>query len=195
MGAPPKLVLWIDLETTGTNELEDLILEVGCVLTDLELNEVDRRSRVINPEGWGVDQLMDDYVTEMHTNSGLLDEIPRSDWTIGTADTDLSKWVYEHAGTDHVWAAGSGVAHFDLRFIRYRMPKLAKRLTYHTLDVGVLRRACQAWAPQLVPPDPDKPHRAMDDILEHLEEGRYYRRLLAGALPPVPDDPYELGGI
>lgn len=188
----PQRFLFVDLETTGVDEDRDLILEFAGILTDLELNEVARYREVLGASGLDhIRGLMDDYVTRMHTENGLLDEVALASRNGRySLDHNVTVWLREQTGsTGHVWLAGSGVAHFDRRFIKAQLPKLDKRLTYYAMDVGILRRACQVWAPDLPLPAPSKPHRAMDDIEGHLDEARYYKALLAGAMPPILEDP------
>lgn len=174
-------LLWLDLETTGTDENEDQIIEIGVVLTDLELAEIDRYESVVGVYE-KVHELLtrteDRFVLNMHQDNGLLDTLAAG---IGrhraAAEGDVLRMLHTHeVGSHTVALAGSGVGHFDRRFLAVHMPALDKHLAYPVLDIGTIRRAIQWWAPGWVPDqDGAKPHRALDDVQIHLDDARAYR--------------------
>lgn len=179
-------LLWLDLETTGTDETADPILEIGVVLTTAEapFAELARDSVVIGG-GLAPDwrDRMVPVVVEMHTVNGLLEDVAES--VIGA--TDAAQRVIDNVLAPHtrkhaVMLAGSGVGHFDRRFIAAQMPALDGWLQYPCLDVGVLRRAVRfAGRDDLIPREGDhslKPHRALDDVLLHLDEWRHYATII-----------------
>lgn len=178
------MIAWCDLETTGTEEREDPILEAAVVLTTStpDLTEVDRINVIFDPgEGWGGwRDRMDDYVFKMHTTNGLLKDIESPNPTEITpvnhpvGDLAISRWLEAHDDGAAFPLAGSGVAHFDARFIRLQLPSFSARLTYWTYDVGVLRRVL-GLAGINTPKEltTSKTHRSMDDILLHIEEMRW----------------------
>lgn len=187
MSSSPKHIAWIDLETTGTHEHDDDIIEVAVILTryDSSLTEVGAKTWLAHPR-ISVEQARasaDPFVREMHDKNGLWADLIQRGRYLDECDAECVEWLHDSTGsTQHVALAGSGVAHFDRRFIRSQMPALDHALTYWTLDVGVMRRllAC-AGRDDLVPEMADpggKPHRAMDDIRLHLSEGRHYMRVL-----------------
>jgi len=173
--------LWIDLETTGTNERLDDIVEVGFIITDRELVEIRSGSTVtqISERGW--QRLKDtEVVFKMHTENGLIADLERLNEEIPTAG-GYGKFIVnllEDMGVEphHVMLAGSGVSHFDRRFMREQMPWLEGYLAYPSLDVGILRRfwrdVCGLEVSGL---DEGKTHRGLDDIRCHLEEARWFR--------------------
>lgn len=194
-----NFAMFYDLETTGTEEALDGILEIGALLVDLDqpgqvISEFERRVSI------GAEQIErlnnNPVVLEMHTKSGLL-----TDNAIFYSNADVEaqaiEWLEHYTQgkkhivpAAHIVPAGSGVSHFDGRFLRYRMPLLARRLYYWALDVGVLRRACQfAGRDDLILPGTGlKKHRALDDARFHHQEWLHYRAILAGAMLPVPED-------
>lgn len=185
MSKDTKSLAWIDLETSGTNQQRDKILEVACITTDSDLNEIDRVEMVVGGR-LRVDSLRrtsEEVVQKMHDDNGLWDELVRSTLTLDAADEQLRKFL----GAQQWALAGSGVAHFDSRFIRAQMPRTATRLTYWTIDVGVIRRFLRNIVgvnlDSLTPFDADlKAHRAMADIEAHLTEARIYRDFLGTLL-------------
>lgn len=69
-------LLWLDLETTGTDESKDSIIEIGCVLTDADLNEVSDFTMYVEPTDEALGRLLrNDIVREMHKANGLLDRV------------------------------------------------------------------------------------------------------------------------
>jgi oligoribonuclease len=189
MSNEPTHILFYDLETTGTDEKLDGILEIGCVLYNLAFDRTSERWWAVTPtESEQLRLATNDYVREMHLKSGLLTE-SRISAPAGQVDTAVCQWLRTTTGsTRHVISAGSGVAHFDRRFLKEKMPHLDRSLTYWSLDVGVMRRLCEYSGRSDLNLDQEtKTHRALDDARFHYQEWRHYRSILAGAMPPVPE--------
>lgn len=179
------LIVCLDLETTGVNEHDDPIIEVGAVALDTDFNTLDTFTAVCHASSEVLTARLDDYVRKMHTRNGLLDDLNQGKG-IPLADVDeaIARWIKGLNGgsSNKAAMAGSGVGHFDSRFIRAQMPKLAKALTFWTLDVGVMRRMCSFSGRDdlVLPGTHDKNHRALDDAMFHAEELRHYASVLAG---------------
>lgn len=204
MADDPRYLVWMDLETTGTDERRDPILEVGMIVTTTDLaDEVATWSDPVFPADyaptdrpWWQDDnwltaLMPPEVVSMHRSSGLLADIMRCDKHYHRLSADLFTieqhltYVLDGLGKPgEFMLAGSGVSHFDRRFIKAQMPEFEKWLQYPNADVGVFRRMLRMLGREdLVRPAPqaeDKTHRALADARFHLEEARYYKRALAG---------------
>lgn len=173
-------LLWVDLETTGTDENLDGIVEIACILTPLDLSEqLFNYQAVTWPGTDAINRLLaNEYVLNMHKDSGLYAEIGDNGLDAANAAVTVVDLMRVHEVESHkVLIAGSGVAHFDRRFIKAHMRELDGYLAYPALDVGVLRRAAEMWGLDLHDyPEPErKTHRAMDDICLHLDEGRWFR--------------------
>lgn len=176
-----KLV-WIDLETSGTDETQDDILEVGLILTEGH-DTIDMRQWLIEPFAWDdVKESMDPFVLNMHTENGLIDDM---DSGMGLparqVEEDILNMLNKHwPGETKFALAGSGVGHFDRRFLAVHMPTLTERLTYWSVDVGVIRRFFRACAVDHGWPGADaKTHRALDDIRHHLAEYRWAQNVVS----------------
>jgi len=190
--ARAKYLAWVDLETTGVNEYDDPILEVGLVVTeaDAPFAELGFYEAAVVPNStrwpdWRGN--MNAYVTKMHTDNGLLDDIARGDGKdIATVEQEMVEALREHGREHQFMLAGSGVSHFDRRFLQTQMPEFAGWLQYPNLDVGIIRRAfnfcgrpdLDAFG-QTFESRNDKPHRGLADVRDHLNELRAYATLFA----------------
>lgn len=192
--APATHLLWLDLETTGTDEHADPILEIGVILTEARapFRELAEFTAVIGdglPDGWH--DRMPEVVLNMHTVNGLLDEIPTSTWSAPAAAQAVIATMSPFTKAHHVMLAGSGVGHFDRRFLAAQMPALDRWLQFPCLDVGVLRRAMVfTGRTDLIPETGDydiKPHRGLDDARLHLAEWRHYAGLIDAFVDHGPD--------
>ncbi|SPJ41515.1 Oligoribonuclease [Corynebacterium diphtheriae] len=171
-------LVWIDLEMTGLELDRHVIVEVAALITDADLNII----------GEGVDLVvhatpeqlaeMDDFVTTMHTSSGLLEEIKASTVSLQEAEDAVLALIAQHCDPDHrAPLAGNSIA-TDRSFIRAQMPRLDKALHYRMVDVSSLKELSRRWAPRVYFNQPDKgmAHRALADIVESIRELDYYRR-------------------
>lgn len=166
--------MFIDLETLGTDVNYHPPIEIGvAILRRSTLEVAYGQSFVIHLEE-GMD--MPQVVRDMHTKNGLLEDCYKSILTIEDADLFLSKMLDGLMDGKHIPFAGSGVLHFDRKFIDRWMPLTSKRITYWAYDVGVVRRFSQ-WAGGKVL-DGTKSHRALDDALWHAQEAAFYMQLL-----------------
>ncbi|CAB0930934.1 oligoribonuclease [Corynebacterium diphtheriae] len=171
-------LVWIDLEMTGLELDRHVIVEVAALITDADLNII----------GEGVDLVvhatpeqlaeMDDFVTTMHTSSGLLEEIKASTVSLREAEDAVLALIAQHCDPEHpAPLAGNSIA-TDRSFIRAQMPWLDKALHYRMVDVSSLKELSRRWAPRVYFNQPDKgmAHRALADIVESIRELDYYRR-------------------
>lgn len=181
---------WIDLETTGADETRGSILEIGVVIVDDNLDVLDQRHILVEPDSHHLAE-MSSVVREMHRTNGLLAEIERgleqkaADGscelrTVQAADRHLHDVLTRHANKGQVILAGSGVGHFDARWIRAHLPLTHSVLTFWTHDVGVVRRFLGEIDKRLIRPIPGgiKSHRGLDDARDHLDEWRHYAGMI-----------------
>ena len=183
----PRKLPWLDLETTGFTELRDRkvyehrILEIGALVTDEQFNVVAKCSFVIQHPMDEVMGLSDEVVTRMHTENGLFEEVSKSTMTLEVAERELLRF-YAQNGVPVKTAplCGSGI-HFDRMFIEAQMPALSDFLFYRNLDISAVKEFLKLASPTFEPPK-RKSNRALDDILESVEEARTYRQLLGPLL-------------
>ncbi|MDK4274465.1 MULTISPECIES: oligoribonuclease [Corynebacterium] len=176
--AKSNRLVWIDLEMTGLDPKQHVIVEVAALVTDANLNILgDGYSAVIHASAEELAK-MDDVVVRMHQASGLDKEIAESTTSIGDAEQAVLDLIAQHCEAD--WAvplAGNSIA-TDRRFIQEYMPKLDQRLHYRMVDVSTIKELSRRWFPRAYFQQPDKgqAHRALADIVESIRELDYYRR-------------------
>lgn len=183
-----RTMLWLDLETTGSDSEYDEIIEIGAFLTDPNLEVVgDPFEIVVRPTPFAFDRMMNnDVVREMHLANGLYNDCAVAEDTIGDAEDKMIRWLIAYdvnRGESRVILSGSGVSHFDRRFIHRQMPEAERFMVHWPIDVGVVRRFLDLSG--VLPDDqrpPDKKHRALDDARLHLEEALSYRAIVRGAV-------------
>lgn len=166
-------ILWCDLETTGTNENHDDIIEAGFVITDARLNEIDHYQAV-----YYTPILLSDLkpaVQDMHVLNGLWAEVLDAKVNAPTGEQQILDWLRQHVPAgDVIPLGGSGVSHFDRRFIDINWPRLSKRLTYWSYDIGSVRRVARLAGVEPPMDQGQKPHRALADVYLHIKETRWY---------------------
>ncbi|WP_210578712.1 oligoribonuclease [Actinomyces succiniciruminis] len=172
-------LVWIDCEMTGLNLETDALIEVAVIVTDYELKPLDKGIDVlIKPPAAALEQ-MGDYVREMHTSSGLLEELEEG-LTLEEANRtvlDYVKSLVPEARTAQL--AGNSVG-TDKTFLARDMPELIDYLHYRIVDVSSIKEVAKRWFPRTFFHAPEKHggHRALADILESIDELRYYRAVL-----------------
>jgi oligoribonuclease len=169
-------LVWIDCEMTGLDLARDALVEIACVVTDGQLNVVDDGIDVIiKPPAEALDH-MPEVVREMHTSSGLLDELPAG-ITLAEAQDAVLEYVRRHVREPKkVPLCGNSIA-TDRAFLARDMPELDEFLHYRMVDVSSIKELARRWYPRAYFASPPKHggHRALADILESIRELRYYR--------------------
>ena len=169
-------LVWIDCEMTGLKLETDALVEVAALVTDFDLNVLGEGvDVVIKPPQESVDQ-MDDFVRNMHTVSGLLEELDNG-VTMEEAEQRVLAYIKEHCPEgSRPPLAGNSVA-TDRAFLARDMPSLESYLHYRIVDVSSIKELSRRWYPRAYYNAPAKNgnHRALADIQESIEELRYYR--------------------
>ncbi|HEV2370595.1 MAG TPA: oligoribonuclease [Streptosporangiaceae bacterium] len=169
-------LVWIDCEMTGLDLVHDALIEVACLVTDAELRVLDDGvDVVIKPPAESLAQ-MSSVVRQMHTTSGLLEELA-SGITLAEAQDQVLNYVRSHVAEPRkVPLCGNSIA-TDRVFIARDMPELDAYLHYRMVDVSSIKELARRWYPRVYFASPPKHggHRARADIKESIRELRYYR--------------------
>ncbi|WP_308464913.1 oligoribonuclease [Rathayibacter soli] len=169
-------LVWIDCEMTGLNLEVDELVEIAVVITDFELNLLDPGiDIIIKPDASALDQ-MGDFVRNMHTTSGLIEEIPNG-VSLAQAEYDVMEYILKFVpGEQKAPLAGNTIG-TDRMFITKYMPRLDAHLHYRNVDVSSIKELARRWYPRVYFKAPEKNggHRALADILESIRELDYYR--------------------
>lgn len=177
-------IVWIDCEMTGLDLINDALIEVAAVVTDANLTVLGTPIDVVIKPSSQALVGMNDFVREMHTSSGLLEELPGG-MSMSDAEnhvmTYLREWVPVAAKAP---LAGNSIG-MDRAFLTRDMPTLAGHVHYRSIDVSSIKELARRWFPRVYFNAPAKTgnHRALGDILDSIDELRYYRAALFVADP------------
>jgi oligoribonuclease len=180
-------IVWIDCEMTGLSLEHDALIEVAALVTDFELNQLgDGVDVVIAPPAGALEQ-MDDFVRDMHTTSGLLEELAGGS-TMQDAQEQVLAYVREWVPEPRKAPLGGNTVATDRGFLARDMAELEAHLHYRIIDVSSIKELSRRWYPRAYFSSPKKSggHRALADIRESIAELRYYREAVF-VPPPGPD--------
>ena len=170
-------LVWLDLEMTGLNPKRHRIIEIATVITDSELNVIAEGPELAIHANDTILKRMNDYVHEMHQRSGLLDKVRNSKITIEDAEKQTLEFIDEHIEAKYRPPLCGNSIGTDRRFLDAQMSILEMRLHYRVVDVSSIKELVMRWNPELVGAMPAKleTHRALDDVIESIEELKFYR--------------------
>src|SRR5581483_537007 len=172
---------------TGLDLGRDRLIEIAALVTDSDLNVLgDGVDVVIHAEEDALTGMLE-VVTDMHTRSGLIDEVRASTVDVAAAEAMVLDYVKAHVPQAKVAPlAGNSIA-TDRGFIARDMPALDDYLHYRMIDVSSIKELCRRWYPRIYFGQPEKglTHRALADIHESIKELQFYRRT-AFVPPPGP---------
>ena len=172
-------LIWIDLEMTGLDTVNDTIIEIATIVTDKHLNELAEGPVLAIGQPQDVMDAMDEWNTRQHGESGLTQRALDSDVDLGSAEKAtidfLEDWI--DAGTSPM--CGNSICQ-DRRFLARQMPDLERWFHYRNLDVSTLKILAEHWAPEVAAGfEKESEHRALADIRDSIAELAWYRdRLL-----------------
>ena len=168
-------MVWLDLEMTGLEE-QHVIIEIATVVTDANLEILAEGPDIaINRSVEDLNNI-DNWSARQHTESGLMDKVRASKIGINEAEKRTLEFVKKWVGQWEAPLCGNSIW-VDRLFLKREMPKLESYLHYRVVDVSSIKELISRWHPDVEEPPPKtKSHRALDDVLESINELRWYRR-------------------
>jgi oligoribonuclease len=169
-------IVWADCEMTGLDIEKDEICEIAVVVTDGNLTPLDEGLQIVVRPSDGVMANMGDFVRKMHTDSGLLAEIPSGN-SAAAAEQQVLAYLKQYITEPRSAPLAGNSIGTDRMFIIRHMPNLDAFLHYRNIDVSSIKELVRRWYPRVYFNQPKKTgaHRALADIRESIRELRYYR--------------------
>ena len=174
------MLAWMDLEMTGLEPRRHVIVEIATIITDDDLNVIAEGPDLVIHATPAQLAEMGDFVTEMHTKSGLLPAIAASSVTVREAELATLTFMKSHIREARsVPLCGNSIG-TDRRFMEEYMPELENFFHYRNVDVSTIKELARRWHPDVLDATPEKAttHRALDDIRESISELVHYRATL-----------------
>ena len=166
---------WLDMEMTGLSPETDRIIEVAVIITDSDLNVLAQSPVYAIHQSDEVLDAMDEWCTATHGRTGLTQRVRESQYTEAEVEQNLLDFIAAWIPAQASPMCGNSV-HQDRRFMQKYMPRLEAYFHYRNLDVSTLKELAKRWNPAVAKGVVKRgSHKALDDILESIEEMRYYR--------------------
>ncbi|MFB9287567.1 oligoribonuclease [Pseudoduganella plicata] len=168
-------LVWVDMEMTGLEPDTDRIIEVAIVVTDMHLNVLAEGPVMVIHQSDATLDAMDSWNKGTHGRSGLIDKVKASTVTEEQAEAELIAFMKQWVPAGKSPMCGNTIGQ-DRRFMVRYMPKLEAFFHYRNVDVSTLKELCRRWNPAVVSGfKKAQKHTALADILESIEELKYYR--------------------
>lgn len=168
-------LVWMDMEMSGLDPKTCVVLEIATLVTDKDLNLVAQGPVLAVHQPDSVLSSMDDWNKEHHTRSGLVERVRSSKVSLAEAERLTLEFVATHCSEKSSPLCGNTI-YQDRRFLIEYMPKLESYLHYRLVDVSTVKELVKRWyGPQFQAPMKKQSHKALDDILETIEELKFYR--------------------
>jgi oligoribonuclease len=168
-------LVWIDMEMSGLDPDRDRVLEIALVVTDKHLELVEEGPVLVVHQDDAVLDAMDNWNKSTHGKSGLIDKVKASTLTEAEVEQRVLAFMKQHVGERQSPMCGNSICQ-DRRFLARHMPKLEAYFHYRNLDVSTLKELAARWRPELKEGfKKANNHTALADILESIEELKYYR--------------------
>ena len=171
-------LIWIDLEMTGLDTQNDLIIEIATIVTDSELNELAEGPMLAIHQSDEIMGGMDEWNTNQHGKSGLTERVKNSTLTVQDAERETLEFLREYVPKGASPMCGNSICQ-DRRFMARLMPELEDFFLYRNLDVSTLKELAKRWAPDVANGVVKSgAHLALDDTRDSINELRHYREHL-----------------
>ena len=168
-------LIWIDLEMTGLDSGSDQIIEIATVVTDVNLETVAEGPVIAIHQPEEVIEGMDEWNTRTHGESGLIQRVRESWYSVSEAETKTLEFLETYVPAGASPMCGNSICQ-DRRFMARLMPDLEAYFHYRNLDVSTLKELAKRWAPEMAQGLVKQvSHVALDDVYDSINELKYYR--------------------
>jgi oligoribonuclease len=169
-------LVWIDMEMSGLDPEVDQILEIATIITDANLNILETGPTLVITQPAELFEQMDTWNKEHHSKSGLWDLVQKSDLDILTAEKVVCEFIEPFTVKGKNPLCGNSIAQDRMFIFRY-MKRLHEHLHYRMIDVTSFKEVVKRWHGEkaCAPPKQNR-HRALDDIIESIEELKFYKQ-------------------
>jgi len=168
-------LVWIDLEMTGLDTQNDVIIEIATIVTDSELNILAEGPELAIHQSAEVLAGMDEWNTKQHGGSGLVERVKNSRIDEAEAERQTIAFLQQYVPAGKSPMCGNSICQ-DRRFMACSMPTLEAFFHYRNLDVSTLKELARRWSPEVYKGfKKDSSHLAMDDIRDSINELKHYR--------------------
>lgn len=169
-------LIWIDLEMTGLDTVNDLIIEIATVVTDKDLNILAEGPVIALHQTDARMAQMDEWNQNQHGGSGLIQRVRESVWTAEQAEQATLNFLKEQVPAGASPMCGNSICQ-DRRFLARLMPELEKFFQYRNLDVSTVKELAKRWKPSILELyTKESRHLALDDIYDSINELKFYRQ-------------------
>jgi oligoribonuclease len=176
MPADQNNLIWIDMEMTGLTPDADRIIEVALLVTDAQLSVLAEGPVLVVHQPDEVLAAMDTWNRGVHGKSGLIDKVKASRLDEAAVEASMLEFLAPHVPAGASPMCGNSICQ-DRRFLARSMPRLEAFFHYRNLDVSTLKELVKRWKPEVAKGlKKEGKHEALADILDSIEELKYYRR-------------------
>ncbi len=168
-------LIWLDMEMTGLSHVENVIIEVAVVVTDNELNIIDQTPSYAIFQPDSELSKMDRWNRSTHSKSGLIERVKASQHSLEEIENEILQLIKKYTKKGESPLCGNTI-HQDRKFIAKYMPALENFLHYRNIDVSTIKELARRWYPDIFSAfKKQNKHQALDDIIESINELKYYR--------------------
>jgi len=175
MAADANNLIWIDMEMTGLQPDSDRIIEIATLVTDPQLNVIATGPVLVVHQPGEVLDAMDSWNKSTHAKTGLVERVRASTLIESEVERQALEFVAAHVPANTSPMCGNSICQ-DRRFLARWMPRLESHFHYRNLDVSTLKELVRRWKPELKAFSKEGKHEALADILESIEELKFYRK-------------------
>lgn len=177
-------LIWIDLEMTGLDPDRDVIIEIGTIVTDAQLDVLAEGPVMAIHQDDQILDSMDEWNTKQHGGSGLTGRVRASRFSTADAERATLEFLQHYVPPKASPMCGNSICQ-DRRFMYKYTPALVEYFHYRNLDVSTLKELAARWAPQIPAFEKQSVHLVLEDIRDSIGELKHYRQHFLKVRDPI----------